>query len=152
MASGAIVAASWDAGRAVVEVVEHRRGTAWIADRLTELIDKHQPAAVGLVAGSPAAALVPDLPDTVVELKAAETVAACATFARAVTDTLVAHLDDPRLDDAVAVARRRFAGDGWRWSRRDSDGDISPLYAATVARHLLATSDEPYDPLANFLP
>jgi CPA2 family monovalent cation:H+ antiporter-2 len=54
--------------------------------------------------------------------------------------------------DAVAAARRRFAGDGWRWSRRDSDGDISPLYAATVARHLLATEDEEYDPLANFLP
>jgi hypothetical protein len=139
MASGAIVAASWDDQRTVVEVVEHRRGTAWIADRLAELMGKHQPVSVGL-------------PETVVEIRAAETVAACATFARAVTDGQVSHLDDPRLNDAVAAARRRFAGDGWRWSRRDSDGDISPLYAATVARHLLATADGPYDPLANFLP
>lgn len=148
MASGAIVAASWDGSRAVVEVIEHRRGTAWIADRLAELIEAHKPASVGLVAGSPAAALLPDLPDTVVELRAADTVAACATFARAVTDGQVAHLDDPILNDAVTAARRKFAGDGWRWSRVASDGDISALYAATVARHLLATV-ETYDPMSN---
>ena len=63
----------------------------------------------------------------------------------------MAHLDDPRLNDAVAGARRRFAGDGWRWTRVGSDTDISPLYAVTVARHLWATADH-YDPLANFMP
>jgi hypothetical protein len=147
MASGAIVAAGWDNGRTVVEVIEHRRGTAWIPDRLAELIAKHSPASVGLVAGSPAAALMPDLPDTVTELKAAETTAACATFARAVSDGLVAHLDQSEMNDAVAAGRRKFAGDGWRWSRRDSDGDIAPLYAATVARHLLTCQPPPVDPV-----
>jgi hypothetical protein len=157
MASGAIVAASWDGSRAVVEVIDHRPGTAWIASldsegkkvgRLAELIAKHKPASWGYVAGSPAAALE-NLPDGGTELKAAETTAACATFARAVSDGLVAHLDDPILNDAVGVARRKFSGDGWRWSRRDSDGDISALYAATVARHLLTTQDAPYDPMGN---
>jgi hypothetical protein len=147
MASGAIVAAGWDGVRTVVEVVEHRRGTAWIPDRLAELVEAHKPASVGLVAGSPAAALMPDLPDTVTELKAAETTAACATFARAVTDEQVAHLDQAPLNDAVAAGRRKFSGDGWRWSRRDSDGDIAPLYAATVARHLLTCQPPPVDPV-----
>jgi hypothetical protein len=150
MASGAIVAAGWDdTGRAVVEVVEHRRGTAWIAPRFAELLERHHPASWGLAAGSPAAALVPDLPEGGTELRAAEVVAACATFARAVADGQVAHRGDKALDGAVLVARRKFSGDGWRWSRRDSDGDIAPLYAATVARHLLAVAAEPYDPLAN---
>jgi hypothetical protein len=149
MASGAIVAAGLDhLGREVIEVVEHRRGTAWIADRLAELIAKHAPASVGLAAGSPAAALVPDLPDDVVELKAAEVTAACATFARATADGTVVHRDQPPLNDAVAAGRRKFVGDGWRWSRRDSDGDIAPLYAATLARHRLATTDS-YDPMSN---
>lgn len=158
MASGAIVAASWDGSRAVVEVIEHRRGTSWIASldsegnkvgRLAELIATHRPASWGYVAGSPAAALE-HLPDDGTELKSADTVAACATFARAVTDLEVGHLDDPILNDAVAAARRKFAGDGWRWSRVASDGDISALYAATVARHLLATTQPDYDPLDSF--
>ena len=112
-----------------------------MADRLTELKAAHNPSAIGVVKGSPAEALVPDLPDDVKLLSAAETTAACATFARAVTDGTVAHLGDPRLDDAVSAARRKFAGDGWRWTRVGSDADISPLYAVTVARHLWATAE-----------
>jgi hypothetical protein len=135
----------------VVEVIEHRPGTAWVPARLLELRAKHQPASVGLVKGSPAEALLPDLGDGVTLLTAADATAACATFARAVTDGTVAHLDDPRLNDAVTGARRKFAGDGWRWTRVGSDADICPLYAVTVARHLWATADH-YDPLANFMP
>jgi hypothetical protein len=96
-----------------------------------------------LVKGSPAEALLPDLGDGITLLTAADTTAACATFARAVTDGTVAHLDDPRLNDAVAGARRKFAGDGWRWTRVGSDTDISPLYAVSVARHLWATGPAP---------
>jgi hypothetical protein len=39
------------------------------------------------------------------------------------------------LNDALAGARRRRLGDAWAWDRRDSTVDISPLVAATLARH-----------------
>lgn len=143
MASAAIgVCGATPAGECV-EVVDHRSGSSWVPARVTELVAKHGPVRVALIKGSPAEALVPDLEQidgvTVVPLTAAETTAACATFARAVTDGTVAHRDDPRLNDAVGGARRKFSGDGWRWTRRESDTDISPLYAVAVARHLWAT-------------
>ncbi len=143
MAAAAIgVCGSAPAGECV-EVVDHRRGSAWVPGRVAELVAKHGPMTVGVVKGSPAEALIPDLEPldgvTVKPLPAADTTAACATFARAVTDGTVAHRDDPRLNDAVAGARRKFAGDGWRWTRVGSDSDICALYAVSVARHLWAT-------------
>jgi hypothetical protein len=152
MASAAIgVCGSTPAGECV-ELVDHRRGSAWVPARVAELAAKHGPMTVGVVKGSPAEALIPDLDPldgvTVKALTAADTTTACATFARGVTDGTVAHRDDPRLNDAVAGARRKFAGDGWRWTRVGSDTDISPLYAVSVARHLWATTEE-YDPLGN---
>jgi hypothetical protein len=136
-----------------VELVDARSGSAWIPGRVAELVAAHGPLTLGYVKGSPAEALAPDLENltgvTLVPLTAGDTTAACATFARAVTDGTVAHRDDPRLNAAVAGARRKFAGDGWRWTRVGSDTDISPLYAATVARHLWATEAAPYDPLDN---
>ena len=139
MASAAIVACGRGPdGLLVLEVVEHRRGTQWVADRLAELRARHGVAGVGAVAGSPAEAL--DLPE-VRYLKAGETTAGCAAFARDVNEGGLAHRDDDRLNAAVAGAVRRFAGDGWRWSRRESGTDISPLYAAVVARFLLERVD-----------
>jgi hypothetical protein len=155
MASAAIGVCGTAPGGECVELVDHQRGSAWVPARVAELAAKHGPMTVGVVKGSPAEALIPDLEPlagvTVHPLTAADTTAACATFARAVTDGTVAHRDDPRLNAAVTGARRKFAGDGWRWTRVGSDADICPLYAVSVARHLWATTDT-YDPLANFAP
>jgi hypothetical protein len=155
MASAAIGVCGTAPTGEVVEVADHRSGSAWVPGKLTQMRADHGPLTVGIIKGSPAEALVPDLEPldgvTVSLLTAADTTAACATFARAVTDGTVAHRDDPRLNAAVSGARRKFAGDGWRWTRVGSDTDICPLYAVAVARHLWATGPAPYDPLDSIL-
>jgi hypothetical protein len=44
------------------------------------------------------------------------------------------HLAQSQLSASLAVARKRMIGDGgWGWSRKDSDSDITPITAATLA-------------------
>lgn len=152
--SASIVACGRGAdGVPVVEVVDFRRsGTGWVAGRLAELVERHKPLAVGVVKGSPADGL---RLDGVTVLSYGDAAGACAGFARAVQDGQLRHRGQATMAIAVASAVRVLSGDVWRWSRRLSKADISPLWAAVVALHLLATAEPPeapYDPLANFMP
>jgi len=137
-------------GGGVVEVVAERSGSSWVPAAVAELREIHDIASVGLVRGSPAEALVPDLEGDVTMLNAADTTAACARFARAVADGAVRHRDDARLNAAVRGSRRKFSGDGWRWTRTGSDTSIAALYAGAVALWLDETGDPVYDPLDSF--
>jgi hypothetical protein len=58
---------------------------------------------------------------------------ACGMFFDDVAEARLRVKRDRRLDTAVASAARRFVGDAWKWVRRDSSVDITPLVAATVA-------------------
>lgn len=49
------------------------------------------------------------------------------------------HLDQPALNVALAVARKRRIGDGW--SRNDSESDITALVGATLALWRLTSSE-----------
>jgi hypothetical protein len=139
-------------GLPVVDVVDYRRtGTAWVPERLAELRERHTVTSVGLVAGSPAASLLPLLPEDITVVSGVDFAAACSALAQDVNDAKLRHLGQQTLTISVANAVRRFAGDGWRWSLKESTSDISPLHGAVVARHLWAITEE-YDPLANFLP
>jgi hypothetical protein len=139
-------------GLPVIDVVDYRRtGTAWVPDRLAELRERHTVTSVGVVAGSPAASLLPLLPDDITVISGVDFAAACSALAQDVNDASLRHLGQQTLTISVANAVRRFAGDGWRWSLKESTSDISPLHGAVVARHLWAITEE-YDPLANFLP
>jgi hypothetical protein len=52
------------------------------------------------------------------------------------------HLDQPPLNVALSVARKRRIGDGgFGWSRRDSESDIGPLVASTLALWGLTSSE-----------
>lgn len=133
---------------ATLEVVEWRRGgVGWVPDRVAELRAKHRVSAVGLVANSPAAALAAHIDDVQVLPVGAANVAS-QSFAQAVNEGRLRHRGQPPLDVAVGAAVRQLSGDGWRWSRRLSRADISPLWAAVVAAHL-ADPRTTYDPLAN---
>jgi hypothetical protein len=68
---------------------------------------------------------------------------ACGALFDDVTNTQVAHLDDPLLNSAVNGAKRRVLGDLWAWDRRKSDLDISPLVAVTLARWAFVAQDPP---------
>lgn len=138
-----------------VEVVDHRRGTAWVAGRVADLVAAHEVSAVGLDPAGPAGALIADLerpvadggaglrirsasnPDgLLVLLDGRESQQACGSIWSAVVEGSFVHRDQPILNDAVKGAARRQVGDAWKWSRRDSAVDITPLVGATVARFL----------------
>lgn len=60
---------------------------------------------------------------------------ACAKlYAAVVTPTpTVRHIDQPQLNVALSVARKRPLGSGWAWNRKDPTSDITPIVSATLA-------------------
>ena len=52
---------------------------------------------------------------------------------------------EPALMAAVGGASRRTVGDGWKWSRKDSTVDVSPLVAATYAHWMWLGRAVAYD-------
>jgi len=144
--SAAIVAAMYrDDDLPHVEVVDHHAGVGWVVDRCVELT-KHSPLEWVLDPAGPAGALLPDLAMVGIEpkpLTTREMGQACEAMASAVRAKEVRHLGDPLLMQALGGAGRRDVGDGlWMWSRRRSDADIAPLYAATEALWVLVSSQE----------
>jgi hypothetical protein len=138
-----------------LELVQRQQGTGWVVDRLLELVKRWETCAVALDSTSPAASLIPalerkgvrsspDRDDTRLEIVGAGSMGqACGGWYDAVTNKQVRHLDQEPLNTALFGARRRDLGDGaWRWSRRDSTVDISPLVAVTLADHAFALHGE----------
>lgn len=141
-----------------LELVQFGRGVDWLPKRLAELVERQKPSAVGFETSGPVAALLPDLEavglhvrdddhptGVLVGLGAPEMVRACGGLWIAAQDrTLVQH-GERALRIAVRDAKRRTYGDAWRWSRRGSQSDISPLVAATIARFLWVRGEEDTD-------
>jgi hypothetical protein len=131
------VAGKRDDGLTHVELVEYRRGTSWVVERMVELVARWSPAAVVVDGGGPAGSLLADLDAArvAVTLTSARDVAqACGGFYDAVDGGFIRHLGQPELSAAALSARRRPLGDAWAWGRKSStDVDISPLVSATLA-------------------
>ncbi|MFC7380883.1 hypothetical protein [Sphaerisporangium rhizosphaerae] len=151
-----------------VEVIDQRRGTEWIVERLVQLKERWNPVAIGLDIKGPAGSLLLDLEKAGVILPndadqplygdlaiptAQEIGAACGQFADAVNQKMLKHIGQDRLTEAIRGAKTRPLGDAWGWGRRISSVDISPLVAATLARWAYETRahivTKPYDALAN---
>ena len=120
-----------------VEVIEHRRGTRWLGERLEELKAAHRIRTIYCDAFGSAQSLLPDLEQRrldVTTLNTKEMLQGCGIFYDAVTDSAsLRHLGTPELDAAVMGAVTRTVSDGWLWDRKSASVDISPLVAATVA-------------------
>lgn len=58
---------------------------------------------------------------------------ACAKFYDGVMDESLRHTDQPQLNVALSVARKRPLGAGWAWNRKDAGSDITPVVAVTLA-------------------
>lgn len=135
-----IVAAGPPAGqphRTVVELVEDRdhAGGQWIAPRLLELADRHQPTALVYDSRGPAAASAIDLeavPTQLTGLRTDAVIAAAGGFHDRTIAGLITHRDDPRLATAVAALRRRAAGGAWCYDRREPDA-LAAIAAALAA-------------------
>lgn len=132
-------------GRAIVRVIDYRPGTGWVVDRIKELRDEYDPAAIIIDGAGPARSLLDDLVDQYIDpyvMTAQDMVAACGAFYDATADPAdqgqrVAVYPEPVLDEAVSGAERRELGDAWAWTRKKSASqgltDISPLVAVTSA-------------------
>jgi hypothetical protein len=58
---------------------------------------------------------------------------AFGTFFDCVTEGLVRHTDQPQVNAALAVARKRPLAGGSAWSQQNSTSDITPIEACTFA-------------------
>ena len=121
-----------------VDVIESRRGEAdWGVAKFVELVERHNVRAVVIDAASNANTLIDPLRQfgvTVTVTNARQMSVACGMFYDAVMEQTVRHLDQPLLNSALAAARKRPIGDGgWGWSRKNSESDITPVTASTLA-------------------
>ncbi len=126
-----------------VEIVEHRSGTSWMADRLEGLLRRHDVRKVVCDAAGPAASLLADPSKRGIEVTPTSTrelAQACGSFFDAVESGSVRHLGTPELRLAVEGATRRALGDAWAWDRKNSNVDISVLVAATLALWAVANT------------
>ena len=125
-------------GRWHVELDEHRRGMGWIVPWIVERCARNTIRAVVIDGMSPAASLVDELARAGVKVtttSAGGMAAACGTFYDAVMDARLAHTDQPQVNEALSVARKRsmMNGEAWGWNRKNSDSDITPIVAVTLA-------------------
>jgi len=117
-----------------IEVVEHRLGVDWVVGRVSELCHKFPRSLIAFDQSGPVGALAHEfepLPAQLVPV-GSEMTKACGMFYDDVAETRLSVRRHRALDEAVAGASHRFVGDAWKWARRDSSVDITPLVAATV--------------------
>lgn len=129
-----------------VDVVESRRGEPdWGVQRFVDMCERHDVRAVVVDGASAAFSLVDPLRQaglTVSVTTARQMAAAFGNFFDAVMDGRLRHLDQPLLNVALGAARKRKIGDsGFGWSRKDSESDITPVTAATLALWGLTSSE-----------
>lgn len=129
-----------------VELVEHRRGTGWLAGRLAELVDAHPVERLVLDPAGPAGATV--LPDglAVTHLDTAAVAQACGWLVDQIAEPApwLQLRPHPALATAIAGVITVEVGDGrFRWARRRTGVDLSPLYAVNLAAWSAATAPTP---------
>ncbi len=123
-------------GGGVLELVDRRRGSSWLPGRLVELAERHQVSGFVVDPAGPIGSLLPELEREGVPvqlLDGRDVVRACSAFVSALAESKVAHRGEADFVQAITGASRRAVGDSWKWSRKDSTVDISPLVAATYA-------------------
>lgn len=120
----------------VVELVENRDGTGWVADRVRELVAKHGGRVV--VDGySPAANLIDEMPDvSFVKYVTRDAVSACNSLFDAIMQNKNLRVrPHDALTSAIGAAQKKPMGSSWLWARTDPAADLSPLHAMSVAWH-----------------
>jgi phage terminase large subunit-like protein len=127
-----------------VETVEHRpgAGTAWVLGRLVELVAKWPTRYVTAHLAGPVGSLEEPMRaafgDRFRPVLDREVALACGSIFDGIHETTLRHVGDPSIRDALEGAAKSDRGDSWRWVRRRSTADISPLMAATIGWYVHA--------------
>lgn len=120
-----------------VELDEQRNGVGWLAPYIAARCERNDIRAVIVDKTSPEARLIDELAERKIKVTATgyrEMASACATFYDGVMEGWLRHTDQPQVNAALSVARKRTAGDaGWAWNRKNATSDITPLVACTLA-------------------
>jgi len=152
-------------GGGVLEVAEYgTESVGWMPASVVAMARRNGIQKVGCAAGDPAMSMVKkekgpdgirhfisaDVDGTtesvdVGVLGAGDQPSACQAFAKGIGEGALFHRGQKTLDLSAAKAVRKFSGDGWRWSRRASSVDISPLWGAVVAAHMAGSAPPEYD-------
>lgn len=163
---GAIAAwGSNEAGLGTLEITDHSVGTGWMLDRALVLAVKWNPNCFVIDGKGPLGSLVPGLRQGLAKLykegelereipvltpNITDICQWCGWFYDAVRYSRMVHLGDKAMAYALAGADKRMIGDSWAWSRRTTDEDISPLYAATLAALGSNTTEPEVEPWASW--
>jgi hypothetical protein len=119
-----------------VELYEHRNGVGWVVPYVVERCRKNAIRAVVLDAQSPAAALVDEFAKAKIRVTVTNTrdlANACGRYFDAVMERQLRHTDQPQVNLAMSVARKRPLGQAWAWNRKTATSDITPVVAQTLA-------------------
>ena len=124
-----------------VELDDQRKGVDWVALWVAERARKNRLHAVvademsGLLEERRGRYYLAGT-DVVVTRAAAEgrdmAIASAKLFDREIVGD-VRHTDQPQMNVALSVARKRPLAGGWAWNRKDATSDITPVVAATLA-------------------
>ncbi|WP_182112898.1 hypothetical protein [Actinotalea sp. JY-7876] len=144
-------AAKTPGARAHLEVIDHEQGPPhWAVRRLVQLRGLLGGNVVAIDGQGGAGALEKDLEREgfiVQRLSLRDKVDACGGLYDDALSGLIKHMGDSVLDGALFSAVKRYTGDAWTFWRGKSLKDITPLYAVTLARHVLVQLwGDDYDP------
>jgi hypothetical protein len=123
-------------GQPHIDCAYHQPGTDWLPQRLAAMVADWKPVAVLGDPHGPAGALFPAIAKAGVEVEPVGSLQygqACGLMFEHLLAGTLRHPEDPVLANAAAAAAKAPMGDAWKWSRRTSTGDITPLVAATLA-------------------
>ena len=142
---GAAIAAAFPSDREGtewhVDLVDHRPGEhiTWLVDRMRELIARHRPVAV-FSGGGPIRGIAAEIrqlcEDAGVPFRTATLAdhgSAGALLMEGIRSMTVTHAEAPPLTAAATKAQPRHSENGWRFDRRRSTVDVSPVVAASLA-------------------
>jgi hypothetical protein len=122
-----------DGTKVACKVLDVRAGTEWLPQRIEQLRANHDIAGVVIDGTGPAATLELDLTEPPELLKYGEVTVACQSFFDSMINLGVTFQNDVWLTAAMRNVVQLGNGDRWRWTRKRSRGDISPLMAATLS-------------------
>lgn len=119
-----------------VELDEQRHGVGWLPAYVAERCERNDIRAVVIDGASPAASIIDELKQRRVKVStsgARDMAQACGTFYDGIVESWLHHTDQPQLNLALSVARKRALGDAWAWNRKNATSDITPLVGCTLA-------------------